>query len=151
MRTTFSTNTWGHNMALYSPKKPPLKPMSDINVTPMVDVMLVLLVIFIMAAPLLTHSINVDLPAEKAAAASAQDTPVVLSIDAQGQFFIDQNRVDEANLPDALTALARKNAQTPIHIRADQSIAYAKVAHLLAAAQSAGLSRVRFLTQAGGK
>lgn len=123
--------------------------MADINVTPMVDVMLVLLVIFIMAAPLLTHSVKVELPNEKAQNASTDNTPVVLSVDAQGQYFIDKSPVKDVDLLGSLTALAAKNAQVPVHIRADQTVPYAKVAHLLATAQTAGLSKVSFLTQSG--
>ena len=75
-------------MAFNFSKNRPHRPMAEINVTPMVDVMLVLLVIFIMAAPLLTHSVKVNLPAEKATQASAAQTPTILSLDATGQFFI---------------------------------------------------------------
>ncbi|TDR32311.1 outer membrane transport energization protein ExbD [Hydromonas duriensis] len=123
--------------------------MADINVTPMVDVMLVLLVFFIMAAPLLTHSVKVELPNEKAQGTAVDKTPVVLSIDAQGQYFIDGHAVKDADLLGSLTALAAKNAETPVHIRADQAVPYAKVAHLLTAAQTSGLSKVSFLTQSG--
>ena len=136
-------------MAFHSSKNRQHRPMADINITPMVDVMLVLLVIFIMAAPLLTQSVQVNLPNEKASSANAAQTPTELSVNAAGQFFINQSPVTEADLPNNLKALAQKNAQTPIHIRADQAVAYAKVAQLLAAAQNAGLSQVSFVTQAG--
>jgi biopolymer transport protein ExbD len=136
-------------MAMYTPKNQGHRPMSDINITPMVDVMLVLLVIFIMAAPLMTQSVNVNLPSEKAEKVSTDNTPVVLSIDATGQYFIDKTPIAPADLAGALSALAQKNAETPIHIRADESISYAKVAHLLTASQQAGLSKVSFLTQGG--
>lgn len=125
------------------------QPMADINVTPMVDVMLVLLVIFIMAAPLLTHSVKVELPNEKAKNANADATPTMLSINAQGQYFINEHPIKDAELLSSLAAIAAKNAQTQIHIRADQAVPYAKVAHLLASAQTAGLSKVSFLTQSG--
>lgn len=134
-------------MAFHSPHHKSHRPIADINVTPMVDVMLVLLVIFIMAAPLLTHSVKVNLPSEKAQNSSTDNTPVVLSIDAAGQFFINESPVKDTELGNALTALAQKNMDTPIHIRADQTVPYAKVAHLLAASQQAGLSKVSFLTQ----
>jgi biopolymer transport protein TolR len=136
-------------MAMYSPKNQGHRPMSDINITPMVDVMLVLLVIFIMAAPLMTQSVNVNLPSEKAEQISTDNTPVILSIDASGQYFIDKTPIAPADLAAALSTLAQKNAETPIHIRADESISYAKVAHLLTASQQAGLSKVSFLTQGG--
>ena len=137
-------------MAFNAQKNQGHRPLADINVTPMVDVMLVLLVIFIMAAPLLTHSVKVDLPNEKAQNAQQNNTPVVLSIDAQGQYFIDNHPVKETDLLGTLTALSAKNAQTQVHIRADQAVPYAKVAHALTATQTAGLSKVSFLTQSGG-
>ena len=84
-------------MAFNSQKNQGHRPMADINVTPMVDVMLVLLVIFIMAAPLLTHSVKVDLPNEKAQSAQQDSAPVVLSIDAQGQYFIDNHAVKDVD------------------------------------------------------
>lgn len=136
-------------MAMYTSGKSKNQPMSDINVTPMVDVMLVLLVIFIMAAPLLTHSVNVNLPSEKAQTAQVDQKPIVLSINANGQYFIGENTVKDEDLVNALSQLAQTNKDTPIHIRADQTIPYAKVARLLAASQQAGLSKVSFLTQSG--
>lgn len=136
-------------MAFQPSKNRTHQPMADINVTPLVDVMLILLVIFIMAAPLLTHSIAVDLPAEKAQNANLNQTPIVLSIDATGQFFINQSPVAQNELAQQLSVWAQKNNQTPVHIRADQAVPYAKVAHLLAAAQTAGLNKVSFITQAG--
>ena len=136
-------------MAFHTSKNKSHRPIADINVTPMVDVMLVLLVIFIMAAPLLTHSVKVNLPSEKAQNASTDNTPVVLSIDAAGQYFINESPIKDTELGNALSTLAQKNNGTPIHIRADQTVPYAKVAHLLAASQQAGLSKVSFLTQSG--
>lgn len=138
-------------MSFSSNKNRQHRPMADINVTPMVDVMLVLLVIFIMAAPLLTHSVKVDLPAEQAGQSSVEQKPVVLSIDAAGQFFIDKSPVAENELNTYLATLATKNPQTQIQINADQSVAYAKVAHILAAAQTAGLSKISFMTAATSK
>ncbi|MGL4767129.1 MAG: ExbD/TolR family protein [Formosimonas sp.] len=126
------------------------RPMADINVTPMVDVMLVLLVIFIMAAPLLTRSVKVDLPPERAGNGSVEHKPVTLSIDAAGQMFIDKKAVNEAELDQALRSLAQQDPLTQVQINADQSVAYAKVAHILAAAQAAGLSKVGFVMKAAG-
>lgn len=125
--------------------------MADINITPMVDVMLVLLVIFIMAAPLMTQSVKVKAANSKAASSQAKTPPVVLAVNAQGQYFVGTTQVPEADLLPTLKALAEKDAQTTILIRADKNIPYAKVAQLLLASQGAGLEKVSIDTQATGK
>lgn len=125
--------------------------LSDINITPMVDVMLVLLVIFIMAAPLMTQSVKVKTANSKAASNSAKIPPVVLAVNAQGQYFVGTSQVKATELPDTLKALAAKDAQTTVLIRADRNIPYAKVAQLLQASQIAGLEKVSIDTQATGQ
>ena len=125
--------------------------LSDINITPMVDVMLVLLVIFIMAAPLMTQSVKVKTANSKAASSQAKTPPVVLAVNAQGQYYFGTTLVKEADLLPTLKALAEKDAQTTILIRADKNIPYAKVAQLLLASQGAGLEKVSIDTQATGQ
>jgi biopolymer transport protein ExbD len=125
--------------------------LSDINITPMVDVMLVLLVIFIMAAPLMTQSVKVKAANSKAASNQAKTPPVVLAVNAQGQYFVGTTVVKEAELLATLKALAEKDAQTTILIRADKNIPYSKVAQLLLASQGAGLEKVSIDTQATGQ
>ena len=125
--------------------------LSDINITPMVDVMLVLLVIFIMAAPLMTQSVKVKTANSKAASSQAKTPPVVLAVNAQGQYYVGTTLVKEADLLPTLKALAEKDAQTTIRIRADKSSPYAKVAQLLLASQGAGLEKVSIDTQATGQ
>lgn len=125
--------------------------MSDINITPMVDVMLVLLVIFIMAAPLMTQSVKVKTANTKATSAQAKTPPVVLAVNAQGQYFVGTNQVAPTTLEATLKALAEKDAQTTILIRADKNIPYSKVAQLLTASQAAGLEKVSIDTQATGQ
>ena len=125
--------------------------LSDINITPMVDVMLVLLVIFIMAAPLMTQSVKVKTANSKAASSQAKTPPVVLAVNAQGQYYVGTTLVKEADLLPTLKALAEKDAQTTILIRADKNIPYAKVAQLLLASQGAGLEKVSIDTQATGQ
>ena len=125
--------------------------LSDINITPMVDVMLVLLVIFIMAAPLMTQSVKVKTANSKAASSQAKTPPVVLAVNAQGQYYVGTTLVKEADLLPTLKALAEKDAQTTILIRADKNIPYAKVAKLLLASQGAGLEKVSIDTQATGQ
>ena len=125
--------------------------LSDINITPMVDVMLVLLVIFIMAAPLMTQSVKVKTANSKAASSQAKTPPVVLAVNAPGQYYVGTTLVKEADLLPPLKALAEKDAQTTILIRADKNIPYAKVAQLLLASQGAGLEKVSIDTQATGQ
>ena len=125
--------------------------LSDINITPMVVVMLVLLVIFIMAAPLMTQSVKVKTANSKAASSQAKTPPVVLAVNAQGQYYVGTTLVKEADLLPTLKALAEKDAQTTILIRADKNIPYAKVAQLLLASQGAGLEKVSIDTQATGQ
>ena len=123
--------------------------LSDINITPMVDVMLVLLVIFIMAAPIMTQqSVKVKTANSKAASSQAKTPPVVLAVNAQGQYFVGTTQVKDTELPATLKALAEKDAQTTILIRADKNIPYSKVAQLLLASQGAGLEKVSIDTQA---
>ena len=126
--------------------------LSDINITPMVDVMLVLLVIFIMAAPIMTQqSVKVKTANSKVASSQAKTPPVVLAVNAQGQYFVGTTQVTDTELPATLKALAEKDAQTTILIRADKNIPYSKVAQLLLASQGAGLEKVSIDTQATGQ
>ncbi|HEU4850665.1 MAG TPA: biopolymer transporter ExbD [Telluria sp.] len=125
--------------------------MSDINVTPMVDVMLVLLVIFILTAPMFTHSIRLELPQEQAAAAPPQPDTVNISIDADGKLFWNDQPVDEAGFDGMLSAAAFDGAQPEIALRADKATRYESVAKVMAAAQSHGLTRIGFVTEPGKK
>lgn len=123
-------------------------PMSDINVTPMVDVMLVLLVIFIITAPLFTHSIRLDLPQAQGANTPEKPETVTVSIDAQGGIFWNQNNVaiaqDELNR--RLAQAGQQQPQPEIQLRADKSTRYETIAQVMAAAQANGLSKLGFVT-----
>jgi biopolymer transport protein TolR len=124
------------------------KPMSDINMTPLIDVMLVLLVIFIITAPLLVSSVQVDLP--KATGASASKAPqfVELTIDRSGAVLVD----DAAQTPETLARLfekaARANADAEVRLRADTTVPYGRVVEVMGQAQKAGLSRIGFVADA---
>jgi biopolymer transport protein TolR len=120
-------------------------PMSEINVTPMVDVMLVLLVIFILTAPLLASSIKLDLP--KTDAARSVDAPkfVTLVVDKAGQVFLSDKPVDAGALHTELLRVAAANADTEVQLRADESVPYGKVVEVMGAAQKAGLNRIGFV------
>jgi biopolymer transport protein TolR len=126
--------------------KKPAKPMSDINMTPLIDVMLVLLVIFMVTAPLMTSSLRLDLPQAEGAASEAQE-PLNLALDAQGQAFLDDQPLDEAALTQKLQQAAQRNAQTEVQLRADRAVPYGRVAELLALLQKSGLLRIGFVTE----
>jgi biopolymer transport protein ExbD len=124
--------------------------MSEINVTPFVDVMLVLLIIFMVAAPLLVTGVAVDLPRTSADALPQDREPVSITMDAAGRTYIGQEEVAPAALPRALAALqAREGSDVRIVIRADASLAYGQVAVVLADVTAAGFTRVALVNQPG--
>jgi biopolymer transport protein ExbD len=125
----------------------PSQPMAEINVTPLVDVMLVLLVIFIITAPLLASAIKLDLPDAKAPAANAASDAVKLSIDADGRVFWNDEPLGEGELAPRLAAAARQSPQPELHLRADKRTRYERIAAVLSAAQEAGLARIGFVTE----
>ncbi|RYF71692.1 MAG: biopolymer transporter ExbD [Comamonadaceae bacterium] len=124
------------------------RPMSDINVTPLVDVMLVLLVIFIITAPLMTGAIRLDLPQAQADAAAASPAFVTLSVDAAGQAHLDDRPVTPQALEAALAAVARRDPATEVQLRADRRVPYGRIAELMALVHRAGLARLGFVTEA---
>ena len=123
-------------------------PMSDINMTPLIDVMLVLLVIFMITAPLLTTSLRLDLP--QAEGASPSDAPAVfaVAVDNQGRIFLGDQRIELQALRQQAQSAARANPATEVQLRADTQVAYGKVAALIGLMQQAGLSRIGFITAA---
>jgi biopolymer transport protein ExbD len=122
-------------------------PMSEINVTPMVDVMLVLVVIFILTAPLFTHAVKLDLPNAQSAPAAAAPEVISLSIDAAGGIFWDKDRIEQKELDARMAAAARKNPQPELQLRADKSTRYEIIAQVMAAAQTNGLTKMGFVTE----
>jgi biopolymer transport protein TolR len=122
-------------------------PMSDINMTPLIDVMLVLLVIFIITAPLMSSSLKLDLP--KSDAATASDTPefLAVSIDPQGRLFLADQPIAPAAFAERVAAAARRNPQTEVQLRADKTVPYGLVAELIGAVQQAGLNRIAFVAE----
>ena len=124
------------------------QPMSDINMTPLIDVMLVLLVIFMITAPLMASSLKLDLP--KTDAGQPNDAPqfVSVALDPQGRYYFGDQIVDEATFTARVTEAARKNSQTEVQLRADRSVPYGRVAELIGIVQKAGLSRIGFVTEA---
>ena len=124
------------------------QPMSEINVTPMVDVMLVLLVIFILTAPLLASSIKLDLPKTDAAKPGAVPAFVTLVIDRAGQVFLNDHPVTPEALRTSLTQTAALAPDTEVQLRADETVPYGKVVEVMGAAQKAGLNRIGFVAEA---
>ncbi|MBW8828293.1 MAG: biopolymer transporter ExbD [Burkholderiales bacterium] len=123
------------------------QPMSDINMTPLIDVMLVLLVIFMITAPLMTSSLKLDLP--KTDAAQPTDTPsfVSVAIDPQGKVYVGDESLDAAAFAKRMADVAKKNPQTEVQLRADKTVPYGQVAELIGVVQKAGLNRIGFVAQ----
>ena len=122
------------------------EPMTEINVVPLVDVMLVLLVIFIITAPLLTNSVKIDLPKAPAQANPTRAEHIEFSVREDGQMFWNGDRIDASELPARFAAQAAQQPQPELHIHADRLAHYELVAKVLADASTAGLSRIGFVT-----
>ena len=121
--------------------------MNEINMTPMVDIMLVLLIIFIITVPVMKHAVNIDLPHATNQAENIKPETVRLSVDAQGAYFINETPVVDADLATQLQLAAAQNPQPDMHIRADKNVRYERVAQAMAAAQQAGLKKIGFITE----
>ena len=126
-------------------------PMADINVTPMVDVMLVLLVIFIITAPLFTHAIKLDLPSAQSAAAPQKPETISLSIDGEGRIFWNNDPVEQQDLGARLAQAAQQDPQPELQLRADKSTRYEIIAQVMSAAQTNGMTKIGFVTDATEK
>jgi len=124
--------------------------MSDINVTPLVDVMLVLLIIFMITAPMLNQGVEIDLPKEDAQPLTADaEEQMILSIDRDLNYFINESKFDANEMPKKLRAIADANPNKPVFVRADGEVPYREVARLLAAAKRAGMPRVGMVFEPG--
>jgi len=128
-------------------RAPASQPMSDINMTPLIDVMLVLLVIFMITAPLMTTRLKLELP--KTAASQPNDTTaaITFSITADGRTQVDERTVGAEELAAMLKATARRQPLPDVLVRADRRVAYGRVAELIGQVQDAGLSRIGFVTE----
>jgi len=122
-------------------------PISDINVTPLVDVMLVLVVIFIITAPLLASSIRLDLPKAEGTQPGAAPRFVTVVLDPAGQVFLNDSPVTPPQLAEQLAAAAKQNPETEIQLRADQAVPYGRVVEVMGVAHRAGLSRIGFVAE----
>jgi len=135
------------------------KPISEINMVPMIDVMLVLLIVFMVTAPLITQGIKVDLPkAEAAAVPDSDEETLVVSINAQGQYFISLGEVSQDNpepvalelIGEQVGKIMNQNPALPVYVEADAIIPYGQVASLISTLQSAGVTGVSLITQPPG-
>jgi biopolymer transport protein TolR len=123
------------------------KPMAEINVTPMVDVMLVLLVIFMVAAPLLTVGVPVDLPQSKAPAITEQKEPLVITVNAEGKLFLQNSEIGDDDLVPRLQAITKNNPEADIYVRGDRAINYGRVMEVMGMVAAAGFTKVSLITE----
>jgi biopolymer transport protein ExbD len=121
--------------------------MNEINMTPLVDIMLVLLIIFIITIPVMKHAVNIELPRASNQPQDAKPQTIRLTVDAEGKYFWNDEAVDEAKLNSLLQAEAQKKPQAPLHIRGDRAVRYERVAQAMAAAQRAGMMQIGFITE----
>jgi biopolymer transport protein ExbD len=123
------------------------KPLAEINVTPMVDVMLVLLIIFMVTAPLLTVGVPLDLPKTSAAQLTEPKQPIVVSLDREGGTFIGDERIDPGDLKTRLAGLASEDSGRIVYVRGDRTISYARLMDTLGVVSTAGFTKVSLLAE----
>ena len=121
--------------------------MSEINVTPFVDVMLVLLIVFMVTAPLLTVGIKVDLPKVKATALTDIKDPIEITVNLEGNIYIGESKVEVENLNPRLNAITEQNTEARIYVRGDRLVAYGRIMEIMAIINSAGYIKVALITQ----
>ncbi len=121
--------------------------MNEINMTPLVDVMLVLLIIFMITIPVMKHAVNIDLPRATNQPQDAKPQTIRLSVDGQGQYFWNETPASDEAVKLQLKAAAMQTPQPELHIRGDKSVRYERVAQAMAAAQQAGVKKIGFITE----
>ncbi|MEY2690474.1 MAG: hypothetical protein RL375_4674 [Pseudomonadota bacterium] len=128
-------------------RSPSPRPMADINMTPLIDVMLVLLVIFMITAPLMTASLRLDLPKGGSTPDTAPAQPLQLAIAADGSFYIGDEKIAPAQIEARLAEAAKRQPDAEVQLRADRNAIYGRVAELIAQLQVLGLNRIAFVTE----
>jgi len=128
-------------------RAPRYQPMSEINVTPFVDVMLVLLIVFMVAAPLLTVGVPIDLPQSRAKPLEGDTEPLTVSINAQGQVFLQDSEIAIDDLVPRLTAIAQNGYDERIYVRGDQDVGYGSIMRVMGRLNSAGFKRIGLVTE----
>ncbi|MBB5446349.1 MULTISPECIES: biopolymer transporter ExbD [unclassified Paraburkholderia] len=125
--------------------------MNEINMTPLVDVMLVLLIVFMVTIPVIRHAVKIDLPHASSQKEDTKPAQVTVSIDADGNVLWDSIKVDDAALAAKIAAAAQASPQPELHLDADRKVPYEKVAQVMSAAQAGGLTKIGFVTQPKAK
>lgn len=121
-------------------------PMSEINVTPMVDVMLVLLIIFMVAAPLMTVGVPIDLPKTQAKQLNTEQKPITVSVNSEGQIYVDETQVQLASVVETVSSLAANGTEDRVYVRGDMSANYGTVMEVMGALSGAGFTKIGLLT-----
>ncbi|XAH25700.1 biopolymer transporter ExbD [Xylophilus sp. GW821-FHT01B05] len=121
--------------------------MNEINMTPLVDVMLVLLIIFIITVPVMKDAVQIDLPRASSQPEDVKPETIRLSVAADGSYFWNDSRIDDADLAPRLEAEGHKTPQPELHIRGDKDVRYERVAQAMSAAQQAGVKKIGFITE----
>ncbi|WP_347258414.1 biopolymer transporter ExbD [Methylocaldum sp.] len=123
-----------------------MRPSAEINMIPLIDIMLVLLVIFMITTPLLTHNVKIDLPRAASQPSTDQAEHVDLAIDGAGRLFWNNEAIDRAGMRERFAAAAQQQPQPEVHLRADKATAYQIIAEVLAASANAGVTRIGFVS-----
>jgi biopolymer transport protein ExbD len=121
--------------------------MNEINMTPLVDVMLVLLIVFMITVPVMKHAVNIDLPRATNQPQDAKPQTLRLSVDASGQYFLNEQPSSDEAVLSQLQNAAKQEPQPELHIRGDKAVRYERVAQAMAAAQRAGVRKIGFITE----
>ncbi|MDM0040590.1 biopolymer transporter ExbD [Variovorax sp. J22G21] len=125
--------------------------MNEINMTPLVDVMLVLLIIFIITVPVMKHAVNIDLPRASSERELTKPETILFSVAADGSYFWNDQKIGDADLEPRLAAEAAKEPQPELHIRGDKEVRYERVAQAMSAAREAGVRKIGFITEPNPK
>ena len=121
--------------------------MNEINMTPLVDVMLVLLIIFIITVPVMKHAVNIDLPRATSEPEQPKPQNILFSVTADGAYYWNEQKIDDSELPGRLAAEAAKEPQPELHIRGDKAVRYERVAKAMSEAREAGVRKIGFVTE----
>jgi biopolymer transport protein ExbD len=125
--------------------------MNEINMTPLVDVMLVLLIIFIITVPVMKHAVNIDLPRASSEPEQTKPQNILLSVTADGSYYWNEQKIGDTELKPRLGAEAAKEPQPELHIRGDKAVRYERVAQVMSAAREAGVRKIGFVTEPEAK
>ena len=121
--------------------------MNEINMTPLVDVMLVLLIIFIITVPVMKHAVNIDLPRASSEPEQTKPQNILFTVAADGSYYWNEQRIDDSELKTRLAAEAAKDPQPELHIRGDKAVRYERVAQAMSAARETGVRKIGFITE----